>query len=184
MHTVSKIGQLTVILCAVLAASACGNKENEEAPSAASPVSPRPGSLEKNTSALVAVSAEAPENKQAKSYDAHAPFWQAFQSAVASKDAKLVSEFIEFPFRTRGPMDGDPVTTVNVEEFIALWPTLLSLDPGMTVDPTTMVDMVAATAEIPPIALDMQDGIAFRVGNFEFVKGDTGWHFAMSYISQ
>ncbi len=80
-------------------------------------------------------------------------------------------------------MDSDPVNTVSVEEFMTLWPTLLSLDPGMTVDPTKMVDMVASTAEIPQVALDMQDGIAFRVGNFEFAKGDTGWHFAMSYLS-
>ena len=81
-------------------------------------------------------------------------------------------------------MEGDPETEHDRSSFDGIWVSLLKADPGMTVDPTTMQSMVASTAEIPKVALDMQNGIAFRVGNSEFAKVETGWHSVMSYVTQ
>src|SRR3954469_9101114 len=47
-----------------------------------------------------------------------AEFWSAFQKAVAAKNREAIASMTEFPFKTRGPLDRDPVTTRDRASFL------------------------------------------------------------------
>ncbi len=166
--------------------SAC-EKSTTEAPAASAPTtSPKgiaPLSPATKAPATKAPAIQpAPKPEQVISYDDHNAFWTAFQSAVTSGDAQLVSEFIQFPFHIQAEERASSTAEYDNAAFLQLWPKLLAADPGMTVDPTTMQTMVINTLSIPEIALQSQQGNGFRIGNFEFAKGAEGWKLTSAYF--
>lgn len=107
-----------------------------------------------------------------------AAFWKEFQSAAASQDAAKAGELTQFPFRTRGTIDSDPVKQWTRQEFSGLWKRLLASDTGMKREPEPMSALIERTPELKVT------GSRARVGNFVFERADGKWRFSMAYLEE
>lgn len=160
-----------VLACALATGTGCGSRDDGDAggrdaggrDTGTAPVAPPPPAAADDRSSF-------------------ATFWPRFRDAVVAGDTAALGALTAFPFRTRGPMDHDPVRTHDRAAFAALLPVLLERDPGLSLEPTTMRALVARTTAVGEGEM-AGDGTA-RVGDFVFERGADGWRFAMSYVDE
>lgn len=107
-------------------------------------------------------------------------FWAAFRKAVASKDYNTLAALTEFPFKTRGQLDSDPVVNRDRAAFLGMVDRLLDQDPGTKPEPETMRDLIGRTAVVRASA----DGNSAKVGAFEFAKVRGRWRFTSAYVDE
>jgi hypothetical protein len=107
-------------------------------------------------------------------------FWREFRAAVLAPDTTKIDTLTRFPFRTRGPLDSDPVQSHTREQFRPLWPKLLASDPGLKPQPETMRQLIQRTER--PGAQDWKPGAPkARIGNFVFEQANGKWLFTFAY---
>jgi hypothetical protein len=110
-------------------------------------------------------------------------FWTNFRGAVLSGDQGAVAALVKFPFETRGQLDDAPVLTHDRDAFPGVLEKLLSQDPGLTPEPSTMRQLIEANETAPAGALDA-GGQSARVGVFVFVLEDGHWRLTRGYLDE
>ena len=107
-------------------------------------------------------------------------FWKSFRSAVLAGDTGAVTGLTAFPFKTRGPLDHDPVQKHDKKAFAGIYARLIKsptgLDTGMK---ETHLDFIRKTESIP--AKEIQ-GNRIHIANMVFEKTAGSWRFAMAYM--
>lgn len=110
-----------------------------------------------------------------------AEFWPAFRAAVLADDAAAVAARTRFPFRTRGPMDGDPTIAHDAAAFPPLLARLLTQDPGLGGGAgDTMRRLIERT---PTVDTSREPPDEVAVGDFVFERDAGGWRFARAFTS-
>lgn len=147
-------------------------------PAADPPASARRAPILIDTAAALAAIAAAVEAEST-----FVAFWAEFRRAALAGDTARVVALTRFPFRTRGPMDDDPVRRHARPAFPRLFfGRLLAADPGLRPTPDTMRDLLARTERPRGDAVDPGRRDA-RVGDFVFARAGRGapWRFTMAY---
>jgi len=110
-------------------------------------------------------------------------FWTAFRSAALDGKREQVATMTEFPFRTRGPLDGDPVRTYDRPAFLRLFDRLLEQDPGLSRETSTMQRLIRDKTTIAGRELN-EGATQARVGSFTFRKVNGRWLFTLAYLDE
>ena len=130
--------------------------------------------------AILPVSVMCRQNMPGRDSQTIEEFWGAFRKAVASKDHNALATLCEFPFKTRGPLDRDPVVDRDRAAFLGMIDRLLNQDPGLRPEPETMRDLIGRTAVLRPSS----DGSSARLGAFVFGRIQGRWRFTMAYLDE
>lgn len=109
------------------------------------------------------------------------PFWQRFRQAVMSDDAKAIESMVNFPLKTKGELDDDPVKSVGKPAFGPLLRASLQEDANMRGFNGSTLDFLRANAVFPKADLDGSG--AQRIGSLVFQRGKSGWKLSMIYRS-
>jgi hypothetical protein len=110
-------------------------------------------------------------------------FWNGFRAAVLANDQQKVAALTQFPFKTRGVMDGDPVVSHESAGFLILWDKLLTQDPGLKPEPETMRQFIQRKTRIAATDLG-RTGSTARIASFVFQKVNDRWLFTMAYVEE
>lgn len=130
---------------------------------------------------LPACTAQPPAAKNAE--EGFEGFWNGFRAAVLADDPQKVAAMTQFPFKTRGVMDSDPVASHERAGFLKLWDKLLAQDPGLKREPETMRQFIQRKTQI--VATDLErTGSAARIASFVFEKVNDRWLFTMAYVEE
>jgi hypothetical protein len=121
------------------------------------------------------------EARQNRQLDVQA-FWSAFRGAVLTGDKNATASLAEFPFKTRGTLDNDPVMTIDKDSFIEMLDRILDQDPGLRQEPETMRELIRRTAAVPQESIENET--MFRIGLFLFKKIRGKWRFVQAYIEE
>jgi len=122
-------------------------------------------------SVVEATSAQSNENPQT--------FWAEFRAAVLGDKTEKVVALTNFPFKTRGTMDEDPILEHDRKWFAQTFPKLLAIDPGLSGEEgDTMRALIKRTEKITDAQVDEN---SLRVGDFVFEKIKEEWRFTMAY---
>ena len=106
-------------------------------------------------------------------------FWQAFRKAVINNDTTKIIELTHLPFKTRGPLDDDPVIEYNKKQFIYAFNAYLSQWSGEDLNGTTELYDIKK-AEIPK-KTDVH-GDEARVGDLVFNRSEKKWRLVFAYL--
>lgn len=107
-------------------------------------------------------------------------FWAAFRAAVLSADCKQIEAMTDFPFQTRGTLDGSAIVEHDLGGFRRIWPDLLAQDVGLGKEPETMRRFIDRIG--PAMVEQSDDGTgSARAGNFLFRLVDGRWRFVRAY---
>jgi hypothetical protein len=87
----------------------------------------------------------------------------------------------EFPFRTRGPNDRDPVVSHDRAAFLGMVAQLLDADSGMKPEPEAMRDLIKRTAKLQA---SPAGSASARLGSFVFQEVRGRWRFTMAYLDE
>ncbi|MBI2096501.1 MAG: hypothetical protein HYT43_02625 [Candidatus Taylorbacteria bacterium] len=129
---------------------------------------------------FLAYRGEAPKiEREAENFQS---FWRTFRAAVVAGDTNGVMARTAFPFKTRGPLDDDPVKTHPAEEFPAMLAMLLRQDAGVAAAETPMKDLIARTDTVAERNFD-RGHKTVRLGAFVFQVVDGKWWFTMAYTA-
>ena len=110
-------------------------------------------------------------------------FWSGFRAAALAGDQQKVAAMTQFPFKTRGVMDSDPVVSHDRAGFLKLWDKLLEQDPGLKPEPETMRQFIQRKTQI--VAADLgRTGSTARIASFVFQKVNDRWLFTMAYVEE
>jgi hypothetical protein len=134
------------------------------------------------SSLLVQTSCAQPEGKPTAAEDFQA-FWSEFRAAVLANDTGRVASLTQFPFRTRGQLDSDPVTTHDQASFVRNFTKLLDQDPGLAREPDTMRHVIERKTSVTGKDLGL-GGASARVANFEFRRVEGRWRFTLAYVGE
>jgi hypothetical protein len=108
-------------------------------------------------------------------------FWTGFREAVLRGDKAAVESMTQFPFKTRGILDSDPVKTYDQASFDGIYEKLLAQDTGLSPEPETMRHLIERTKA----GKGSGDGDEMaRVGNFVFQKIADRWCFTQAYMEE
>ncbi|TDW97554.1 hypothetical protein [Dinghuibacter silviterrae] len=108
-------------------------------------------------------------------------FWHRFRTAVLDSDTAKIIGMTEFPFQTRGPLDDDPDTSYDKENFIPVFYSLLDQSGGIDTSGATEVDGINKT--FYPNKKDTYNDQQARVGDFCFKKTGAGWKLYFAYTN-
>jgi hypothetical protein len=108
-------------------------------------------------------------------------FWSAFRAAVAARDPGAIASLSEFPFKTRGPLDGDPVVAYDRPSFLRIVDRLFDQDTGMKPEPEAMRELIARTSRLQ---VSSPGGSSARLGAFVFQSSEGRWRFTMAYLDE
>lgn len=114
-------------------------------------------------------------------------FWDEFRTSVLQNDRTRVAALTAFPFRTRGPLDRDPVIKHNRATFLKLFDKLLSQKhyryDGPKLEPFTMRQLIEEKTTIT--AKDFSgDKRTVWIEDFIFEKTRGRWSFAFAYTER
>lgn len=126
---------------------------------------------------LPAMSTQSPCSKSAQQY------WATFRIAVNQGDLSTIVSLTRFPFEVMGITDESEKRKVLPEEFILLFPSLLKIDPGISVAPTTMRHFVNTNAYLSATFCNTH-GNQFRVGAWVFELTSMGWRFSQAFFDE
>ena len=109
-------------------------------------------------------------------------YWSQFRKAVHENEKEAVASLTNFPFKTRGEMDDDPVLTHDRKAFLAMIEEMLAEDSGSAKNPATMRELIEKTTSIPERAWG-DGGRTVRIGNFIFENINKKWLFSYAYTT-
>jgi hypothetical protein len=108
-------------------------------------------------------------------------FWVEFRRATLNQDFNQVAAMTVFPFRTRGPLDDDPVNEYGKSRFYKVFQSFLSQWNGSDLSGSTELDAIRATAAVDKKYVN---GNYARVGDLVFEKDAvTGWRLTFAYLN-
>ena len=109
-------------------------------------------------------------------------YWQEFRTAVVKNDVDRIADLTQFPFVvSAGTLDADRTTkTVRRSEFIKIFPRLLTNDPGVNPQPSTMRDLINENERLTTLFCS-PDGGQIRVGDWVFQQIGQNWRFMQAY---
>ena len=112
-------------------------------------------------------------------------FWKKLRYAVLQSNTSGVAELALFPFTlSSGVVDADRKNIpIQRAEFIKKFPHLLTHDPGLSLDPSTMWDLINSVERLTG-TLCAPDGEQFRVGNWVFQNNSQSWRFVQAYVGK
>lgn len=113
------------------------------------------------------------------SADAQA-FWTKFRAAVLTGDKDKVLSITQFPFKTRGDLDDDPIRSHNKKSFLKNYDKIFSehsYDASMTVK-----KVIEKKEKI--IAKDFLHENSIRIENLIFEKNKGQWYFTFAYVME
>lgn len=108
-------------------------------------------------------------------------FWTSFRHAALKRGASEVSRYTVFPFQVAGTLDSSERREIDKSEFRKIFPSLLTTDPGLSPQPTTMRCLVKATLTLPARSCN-ESSKEFRIGSWLFQLTAEGWKFVRAYI--
>lgn len=129
------------------------------------------------------VSCDSAAGDKQNSPDGFRKFWSDFRQATLAGDKGKVASLASFPFKTRGPLDSDPVKTYERAEFLTIFEKLLAQDPGLSREPETMRHFIERTAIVEERMLG-NGGRAAKVGAFTFERLGGRWRFTQAYVEE
>jgi hypothetical protein len=108
-------------------------------------------------------------------------YWGEFRTAVLNDDGVKFTALTQFPFKTRGTMDWDPVLRHNRAWFAKNYARLLADDPGVTAElqRDTQRALIERTEQLSE--KHKLGSTGWRIGNFEFKKVRGRWLLVMAY---
>jgi len=110
-------------------------------------------------------------------------FWTNFRAAVLADRTDQVAEHTAFPFKTRGPVDSDPIVTHTKESFLKNFAKWINMDVGLSKEPESMRQYIErkTTVTVKDVSAN---GVGARVANFVFNKARGRWLFTMAYVEE
>jgi hypothetical protein len=110
-------------------------------------------------------------------------FWKRFRIAVLENNPSGVADLTQFPFIvSSGIVDTDRKnTSIQRTEFIKRYPQLLSQDPGLKIEPSTMLDLIKTSEQLKE-SFCASDGEQFRAGDWVFQVKSQNWRFVQVYV--
>lgn len=108
-------------------------------------------------------------------------FWETFRATALDRPAQVLP-LTNFPFKTRGSLDSDPVVSVSKRQFPALFEQLLAKDPGLSTTPTTMRAYAKAHPQLSTLMCESDR--RFRVGDWVFEQRHGKWSFVFAYTEE
>ena len=111
-------------------------------------------------------------------------FWSDFRAAALAKDTEKIVSMTNFPFKTKGILDSDPVAAHDASSFGKLLPKLLQQDVGKSREPEPMLRFMERKANVTAKDLGQPGANNVRVGQFVFQKVQGRWLFAQAYVEE
>ena len=108
-------------------------------------------------------------------------YWEKFRGDVLGHNLPMITNQSQFPFELRGLLDESEKKQINRNDFIKVFPKLLSTDPGLSPTATTMKSLVITTSRLSPSFCNAY-GNQFRVGTWVFELKPEGWRFVQAFI--
>lgn len=130
--------------------------------------------------AALAQAARPQESKAANIMDFQS-FWGRFREAVMSDDTAAIEAMVNFPLKTKGELDDDPVKAIGKPAFGRLLQASLKEGTNMRDFNGSTLDFLRANPVFPKINMD--GGEAQRVGGLVFQRTTKGWKLSMIYRS-
>ncbi len=115
--------------------------------------------------------------------DSAQQYWAKFRNAVLQSDVDGVANLSQFPFIvSSGLQDSDRKNKpTSRADFISIYPLLLIKDPGLSLKPSTMWDLISNSKKLTPDFCTSGGG-QIRVGDWVFQLKDGKWRFVQVYI--
>lgn len=112
-------------------------------------------------------------------------FWKTFRSAILKNDIQAIADITQFPFQLSvGSLDFNrKEILLNRKKFIAIFPKLLPVDPGISEAHKTMKGYAEAMSSIPSKSC-MSDGALFRIGDWVYELKPEGWRFVQAFAGE
>lgn len=107
-------------------------------------------------------------------------FWRQFRQAVIAGNVSAITKHVKFPLSVRGTLDSSKTRMLGVDEFKAAFPELLSTDPGLSAEPSTMKELVSKTRTLGRRNCNPQRK-EFSVGTWQFQHTPKGWLLSSAY---
>ena len=109
-------------------------------------------------------------------------YWKEFRTAVLQNNIEAVAGLTKFPFvMSSGTLDTDRKNkSLQRAEFVKAYLRLLNSDPGLSLEPSTMFNVVAQNERLSASAC-ADDGLRFRVGDWVFESTQKRWRFVQAY---
>ena len=120
-------------------------------------------------------------NAQTTCPDNAQQFWKKFRHAVLQSDSPILTNMVQFPLEVRGTLDDSKASQINKDAFSKILPELLSTDPGLSAEPTTMNNYIQSVESLPASSCNMH-GNQFRVGSWVFSEQNNRWLFTQAFI--
>jgi hypothetical protein len=108
-------------------------------------------------------------------------FWGPFRTAVMNDDTAAIEPMVNFPLKTKGELDDEPVKAIGKPAFAALLRTSLKQDANVRNFSGSTLDFVRANPVFPKADLD--GGGSQRIGSLVFQQQKNGWKLSMIYRS-
>jgi hypothetical protein len=108
-------------------------------------------------------------------------FWNDFRLAVMENDTNKIIELTLFPFKTRGPMDSDPVVMYTKREFFKVFKGYLNQKQYLLNDSISITNLNEIERTKFPDERYITSNWA-RVGNLEFIKKNEKWTLNLAYL--
>lgn len=106
-------------------------------------------------------------------------FYSQFRTAAIKKDWTTLKTLTQFPFETRGELDGDPIIKYNETQFSKAMDVFMNQYAGLDMEGSSELNILEKTKTVPK---SDQQADNVRVSNLEFRKTKTGWKFAFAYF--
>ncbi len=106
-------------------------------------------------------------------------FYSQFRTAAIKKDWSTLKTLTQFPFETRGELDGDPIIKYNEAQFSKAMDVFMNQYAGLDMEGSSELNILEKTKTVPK---SDQQADYVRVSNLEFRKTKTGWKFAFAYF--
>ncbi len=134
--------------------------------------------------ALVACNSSVSADKTACP-DSAQQYWKKFRTTVLQNNTNGVADLTQFPFiMSSGIVDEDRRNKpIQRAEFLKQYPHLLTRDPGLSLEPSTMWDLIKSNERLTAAFCAADDG-QFRVGDWVFQKESQNWRFVQAYVGE
>jgi hypothetical protein len=108
-------------------------------------------------------------------------FWRNFRDAALSHDSGQMVSLVQFPLKTRGTFDSDPVIEYKKEKAMPIIQAFFNQRAGIDQEGSTEMDIVRKTLFVDNV--NVHDGY-IRVGDMVFQKQlDVGWKLTFLYLN-
>jgi hypothetical protein len=129
----------------------------------------------------VLAQAARPQGSEAANIMDFQSFWGNFRQAVMNDDTAAIEAMVNFPLKTKGELDDDPVRAIGKPAFGPLLRASLKEDANLRGFSGSTLDFLRANPVFPKS--DMDGGGAQRIGSLVFQRQTTGWKLSMIYRS-